>query len=231
MSTTAIVSKLKQAGYGEPTVIRNGNDTGDRIELARGGVINVYDTGKVTVQAKPALKKVIEELLADEIGDGIRPASGQPSSRKVFVVYGHDTRTRTDLEAMLRRWNLDPLILEQLPSEGQTIIEKLEKYTNEDVCYAVVLATPDDIGYKKGEQENAKQRARQNVVLELGLLLAKLGRDRVAILKPRTEEPFENPSDIDGLIYIPYVDTVADARIQLAKEMNKKGISVDLDRL
>ena len=40
---------------------------------------------------------------------------------------------------MLRRWRLEPLILDQLPSEGQTIIEKLEKYTAE-VNFAVVLA-------------------------------------------------------------------------------------------
>ncbi|WP_315548932.1 TIR domain-containing protein [Lautropia mirabilis] len=50
------------------------------------------------------------------------------------------TQQRTELEAMLRRWRLEPLILDQLPSEGQTIIEKLEKYTAE-VKFAVVLAT------------------------------------------------------------------------------------------
>ena len=46
--------------------------------------------------------------------------------RDVFVVYGHDENARTQLEAMLRRWNIEPLILDQLPSEGMTVIEKLE---------------------------------------------------------------------------------------------------------
>ena len=64
--------------------------------------------------------------------------------KKVFVVYGHDTDARSQLETMLRRWDLEPLILDQLPSEGKTIIEKLEKHTNE-ANFAVVLATPDDI--------------------------------------------------------------------------------------
>lgn len=64
----------------------------------------------------------------------------QNTYRKIFVVYGHDETAKNHLEAMLRRWGLEPLILDQLPSEGQTIIEKLEKYTA-DVHFAVVLAT------------------------------------------------------------------------------------------
>lgn len=46
------------------------------------------------------------------------------SSRKVFVVYGHDMNARTQLEAMLRRWDMEPLIIDQLVSFGYTIIEK-----------------------------------------------------------------------------------------------------------
>ena len=46
----------------------------------------------------------------------------------------------------------------------------------------MVLATPDDEGYRKGRETEKQYRARQNVVLELGLLLATLGRSRVAIL-------------------------------------------------
>jgi predicted nucleotide-binding protein len=43
---------------------------------------------------------------------------------------------------MLRRWDLEPVILDQLPSKGQTIIEKLDE-CRQDVGFAVVLATPD----------------------------------------------------------------------------------------
>jgi predicted nucleotide-binding protein len=39
---------------------------------------------------------------------------------------------------MLRRWGLEPLILDQLPSGGQTIIEKLENL-REEAKFAVVL--------------------------------------------------------------------------------------------
>ena len=48
-------------------------------------------------------------------------------------------------------------------------MEKFEGHS--DVGFAVVLFTPDDVGYPAGQAEVAKPRARQNVVLELGFFL------------------------------------------------------------
>jgi predicted nucleotide-binding protein len=160
-----------------------------------------------------------------------RPTEAAPAaSRRVFVVYGHDEAAKTQLEAMLRRWDLEPLIMDQLPSEGQTLIEKLEKYTSSDVGFAVVLATPDDEAYARGKQDEKRYRARQNVVIELGLLLAKLGRPKVAILLKNQDE-MERPSDIQGLIYLPFRDDVAEAKVPLAKEMEKQGIRIEVAKL
>lgn len=80
----------------------------------------------------------------------ILEGSAVPNNRKIFVVYGHDDIARTQLEALLRRWDLEPIILDQQASSGQTIIEKLEEYGS-DVEYAIVLATPDDDGKAKSE--------------------------------------------------------------------------------
>jgi predicted nucleotide-binding protein len=157
----------------------------------------------------------------------------QPVARirpKVFVVYGHDSTARAQVEAMLRRWELEPLILDQLPSEGQTIIEKLMKYTKEDVGFAVVLATPDDEGNRIGKTDEKKYRARQNVILELGLLLGMLGREKVGIFI-KSQEEMERPSDIHGLIYLPFVNDVEESKLVLAKEMQKQGIHLDLSKL
>ena len=130
---------------------------------------------------------------------------------------------------MLWRWELDPLILDQLPSEGATIIEKLERYT-QDVNFAVVLATPDDIGYRANHEDELAYRARQNVVLELGMMLAKLGRKNVAILM-KQQDKMERPSDIQGLIYIPFKDSVTDGAVLLAKEMSAQGYNIDVKKL
>ena len=193
-------------------------------------MICVYTTGTVVVQGTnkdrvSGLKEKLAELEAS--GSGV----AAPSGKKVFVVYGHAETRRTELEAMLRRWGLEPILLDQLTSEGDTLIEKLER-VGKDVAFAVVLATADDEGHPKGKATEKKFRVRQNVVLELGMMLNKLGRKRVAILLEKLDDGvLERPSDIDGLIYIPFTDKIDDARVQLAKEMDKQGLKVDLSSL
>jgi predicted nucleotide-binding protein len=205
---------------------RLGNDTGTQLRLRSKQTVNVYDNGTVNVQGGGDKTAVIQAL-----GELVGAAGTLPpaASRDIFVVYGHDATARAELEAMLRRWGLNPLILDQLPSEGQTLIEKLEGYSGK-VGFAVVLATPDDEGYRVGHPDERAFRARQNVVLELGMLLAKLGRARVAILM-RSAEAMERPSDIQGLIYIPFTDSVEETKVPLSKEMDKQGIKIAVGKL
>ena len=114
-------------------------------------------------------------------------------------------------------------------SSGQTIIEKLEEYTQQ-ANFGIVLATPDDIGYPKNDESKKQYRVRQNVVLELGMLLSRIGRDKVAILLSQAED-MEKPSDIDGLIYIPFKDNVEETKLSLAKEMQNNGYALDIAKL
>ncbi len=120
---------------------------------------------------------------------------------------------------------MEPLFLDQRPSRGQTIIEKLEEYRHQ-ADYAIVLATPDDEGHRAGHASENAYRVRQNVVLELGMMLALLGRSRVAILL-KDRENMERPSDIEGLIYIAFRDHVEETGLSLAREMNAQGFDVN----
>ena len=199
---------------------RSGNDLGTVLKLSNGCIINCWDKGTANWQGKNAEK--ITALLSGTTASSIQ-------NRKVFVVYGHDNNARTQLEAMLRRWDLEPLILDQLISSGQTIIEKLEEYTQQ-ANFGIVLATPDDIGYPKNDESKKKYRVRQNVVLELGMLLSRIGREKVAILLSQAED-MEKPSDIDGLIYIPFKDNVEETKLSLAKEMQNNGYTLDIAKL
>jgi predicted nucleotide-binding protein len=214
---------------------RLGNDMGWLLRIVGGAIVNVYDKGTVTVQGRGNHQQV-RALFPQSRARAAAPVSASPvpaptaGPDKVFVVYGHDTGARADLERMLLRWGLTPLILDQLPSEGQTIIEKLEKYTGQ-VGFAVVLATPDDEGHRAGHPDEKKTRARQNVVLELGMLLSSLGRSRVAILL-RDQTEMERPSDIHGLIYIPFKDDlIKDSGLVLAKELVAAGYHIDIQKL
>jgi len=228
MSADDVQAKLEAAGLILKNKKRTGNDTGHQLRFTTGEIVNVFDNGTITPQGKNQAR--IREILAIEPAQATAVAGQFALSRKIFVVYGHDTQAKTQLEAMLRRWDLDPLILDQLPSEGQTVIEKLEKYAQSDVSFAVILATPDDEGNTVGKHDEKRFRARQNVVLELGLLLTKLGRPRVAILL-KNQEKIERPSDIQGLIYLPFTDDVAEIKVQLAKEMEKQGLKIAMAKL
>lgn len=190
---------------------------GKCISLSNGGKVNCFTSGKYSIQGKAQ-----DEVKA--ILEGVAPTS----NRKIFVVYGHDEIARTQLEALLRRWDLEPIILDQQASAGQTIIEKLEEYIA-DVGYAIVLATPDDEGKAKSESVT-KSRVRQNVVLELGMFLAKLGRERVAILLKEATD-FERPSDIQGLIYIPFQNKVDEVSLNLIRELSRQGYTIDPSRI
>ncbi len=120
-------------------------------------------------------------------------------SSKVFIAHGHDHATRDAISTYLYGLHLEPIVLENKANFGsQTLINKFEKHAGE-IGFAVVILSPDDVGGAKGA-DTQKPRARQNVVFELGYLIAKLGLDRVTVI--RTDEAIENPSDIAGILYV-----------------------------
>ena len=74
--------------------------------------------------------------------------------------------------------DLNPIILHEQPNGGKTIIEKFLDYS--DVCFAIVLLSPDDLAYPKDKpSKEARLRTRQNVIFELGFFIDKLGRQHV----------------------------------------------------
>lgn len=223
MKVDYIVSCLEKTQIVIEENKRSGNNLATVLKLSNGCIINCYDSGKVVYQGKNTdeVKNIIEHTA--------QTVRKEEKNRNVFVVYGHDLNARTQLEAMLRRWDIEPLIIDQLVSSGQTIIEKLEENTDK-VQFGIVLATPDDIGYSKGKEECKKYRVRQNVILELGMLLSNVGRSKVAILLSQAEE-MEKPSDIDGLIYIPFTNNVEEAKVSLAKELQRNGYEIDITKL
>jgi predicted nucleotide-binding protein len=118
------------------------------------------------------------------------------------------------------------VILEEQPDGGRTIIEKCE-HNALAVGFALVLLTPDDVGTKAGEDLPAEpNRARQNVIPELGYFMGSLGRSKVAAL---TTDSVERPSDIHRLLYIDV--SRDDWELRLAKKMRDAGMPVDLNLL
>lgn len=146
------------------------------------------------------------------------------NSSNVFIVHGHDEQAKESSARFIEKLGLNAVILHEQANEGQTIIEKLEKHT--DAAYAVVLFTPDDVGASCTSQENLQPRARQNVLVELGYMAAKIGRERVCVLRKGN---VEMPSDFLGVLYID-IDPAGAWRLTLAKELKVAGLKVDLNK-
>ena len=121
-------------------------------------------------------------------------ANNTALSRRVFVVHGHDEGARETVARFLMQLGFEPIILHEQANKGRTVMEKVEAHGQ--VGFAVVLLTPDDEGCAKGG--TPEPRARQNVLLELGYFLGRLGRDKVCALKRGT---LEIPSDFAGVVW------------------------------
>ena len=167
----------------------------------------------------------LKERLATPLKD--IDQTGVKYSKKVFIVHGHDNAVVYRVKETLVKLGLSPIVLREQPNQGKTIIEKFETYT--DVGFAVVLMTEDDMGGSLAEMENdqAKPRARQNVIMELGYFAALLSRSRICVLKSGSVEA---PSDILGIVYTP-IDAAEAWRLSLAQELKSAGYEVDLNRL
>jgi predicted nucleotide-binding protein len=96
------------------------------------------------------------------------------------------------------------------------------------VPYAIVLLTPDDEGRALSEL-TPKPRARQNVILELGYFVGKLGRRGRRGMCALHNGNVEIPSDYHGVVYVSMDE--ADWKFRIAAELRQAGYAVDFNRL
>jgi predicted nucleotide-binding protein len=162
----------------------------------------VENTGLPRVHNPEHAEKAIHiERLKQRLGAYMTSASArnkEPEGREIrsFIVHGHDHKSLFELKDYLQNTlNLgEPVVLRQMPGLGKTLIEKFEREA-EAVELVFVLLTPDDKAAALADPDIEKHRARQNVILELGFFLGKLGRESGKILLLH-KGPVEIPSDI-----------------------------------
>jgi predicted nucleotide-binding protein len=207
-----------------------------QIRTTDGAIVNWFEsTGTVQFQGAGEAKKSLQAdllkytggppMVATDVGTNRVPApASAPAASKVFIVHGHDSVAREQLELVIHKLGLDPYVLQNTGGGGLTIIEALEAEIGDRAGaakFGIVLLTPDDVGYAKsaGEKE-AQPRARQNVVLEMGMLISALGRKNVAILK---KQHLEIPSDAQGILYIAFNDHVKEVVPKLVDRLRAAG--------
>jgi predicted nucleotide-binding protein len=201
------------------------NGTGHRLRLTNGAVVNVFNNGNFNVQGKHQ-SEVNAALAASKEG-----AASDAAGKRIFVVHGQDAASREQLELILHRLGLEPFVLANTGGGGLTIIEALEQEIGKQggPRFGIVLMTPDDVGYfRQDGPDKAQPRARQNVVMEMGMLIAALGRSRVAILK---KGPLEIPSNADGILYLSFSNHVREAVPKLVDRLQSAGFALEAGRI
>ena len=179
-----------------------------------------------------ALELTRTALDSDKYGELKALTSTHPSptlSNRIFIVHGHDSELKSDVERFLREIGLEPVTLDRQVDEGATIIEKFEKHS--DVGFAIILLTPDEIAYTVDQDElpdidrKKEKRARPNVIFEFGYFVGRLGRNKVCCLH-RGEVTV--PSDLNGLLYKNVDESVDSQAYNIIRELKAAGYNVTL---
>ena len=122
------------------------------------------------------------------------PTHSSERERRVFISHGKPPDWR-EVQAFIEKdLSISTLELAQEPNRGRTVLQKLDEES--DRCnYAVVVMTGDDT------IEDGTPRARENVMHEIGYFQGTFGLENVCLLH---EEGVNIPSNIHGLVYIPF---------------------------
>jgi predicted nucleotide-binding protein len=228
----------------EQTAVRGAWTTHDnnhhKFTAATGAVLNWWDTRKKTVSfqgpdgPKQALEAAVNAACAGNalaVKVPAKPMEADPNGTRIFVVHGHDDAAREQLERILLLLGLEPFVLQNTAGGGMTIIEALERQIGKEpeAKFGIVLMTPDDMGFANRDGADKSQpRARQNVVMEMGMLLSSLTREKVVIL---VKGHLEQPSDAHGIIYLHFNNHVKEVVPRLTERLRAAGFDISPDRI
>jgi hypothetical protein len=175
-----------------------------------------FDSG-FSRQEKAKLREVVNQskVLLQKVKLLLSPPApttlnGRVRSNQIFLVYDHDNPMTSDVTATLKKLELEPVIL----NSPQALTGKTADHPH--VSFAVVLLTADQ----------AKPRPTQNIILELGILLGRLGNQNVAAIHP-PKQGFELPDD-PNILWIEYT---TGWNLKLVKELKAANFDVDANKL
>lgn len=203
--------KFLQMSFSPQVWFLDGQDHINEINICHDGLLS----------CKAIFGTYLEEM-AEEQKTVAQPQSVQPGSMtKIFIVHGHDGALQQSVARVIEKQGIEAVILSEQANQGRTIIEKFE--ANSDVGGAICLFTADDVGKAK-DAASESPRARQNVVLETGYFMGKLGRKHVVIL---ADSEIEIPSDLSGMVYT----NTTNWEVSLLKDLKAMGYEVDFNKL
>ncbi len=170
---------------------------------------------------KSLLEGFIELLEIEESGEVETKDTGMElRGNKIFFAYAIK---RKDLVLELARHveqqhDIKAVLMEEEPHGGRTLIGKFEELASECGFGVFILTADGECTNPVGKRE---KHARQNVILELGYFLGKLGRRKqIALL---VEEGVEIPTNVTALGRIQITGDLGQTKLELTKELKDAG--------
>lgn len=156
---------------------------------------------------KEDLEYIFEVRTHSKLGEPVEVSKQE----RVFISHGSSNDWREVQDYIEKDLQIQTLELAQEPNRGRTILQKLDDESNR-CSYAVIIMTgDDDVGHER-------PRARENVMHEIGYFQGKYGLKNICLLY---EEGTNIPSNIHGLVYIPFPKGLVRATFgPLARELN-----------
>jgi predicted nucleotide-binding protein len=181
-----------------------------------------------TARAKPTLPPVPKVEKKTKTTPTIFPESPVLSMRKgkpILFLHGRDETARQTVSRYFEAIGVAPLVLrEATVGDAASAGEELARLAAQ-AKFAVVLLTPDEVGYPAGQPGEKRSRPAQTLVLELGYIAAKLGTDKVLVL---TQGNLDIPTNVLG-INIVVIDNHEGWKMRLARELRSAGFQIDLN--
>jgi predicted nucleotide-binding protein len=121
-------------------------------------------------------------------------------SKRIFITHGRSKEWYKVQNFLEKDLGYSTLELAQEANQGRTVLQKLAEESDKCGCAVIVMTGDDIVGDEK--------RARENVMHEIGFFQGKYGLQNIILLH---EEGVSIPSNIHGLVYIPFPKETVEA--------------------
>lgn len=160
-------------------------------------------------------------------------AAGAPATartRQVLLAHGRDERWKQAVAHLLEQAGEHEIrIVKQRSDDGGRLADALDEEAPTS-RYAVVLLTADDVGGPRLESDREpffSTRAHQEVVFQMGFLVAALSPGRVCVLY---EDGVELPYDLEGVCHV-RLDLAGTWQPKLLLHLRRAGFDYDMNKL
>ncbi len=169
--------------------------------------------------------------------NGTTPAERDPNgaaaparTRQVLLAHGRDERWKQAVEHLLEQAGEHEIrIINRRSGERGRLSDALEEPATTS-RYAVVLLTADDVGGPRLESDSEpffSTRAHQEVVFQMGFLVAALSPGRVCVLY---EDGVELPYELEGVSHV-RLDLAGTWQPKLLLHLRRAGFDYDMNKL